>query len=284
MPLVINMCCCLVVINTSEFGVKERFGKFSGFIPAGLNFVLWPCEEVVGKVSLRIQQLDCVLETKTKDNVFVQINISVQYQVEQEKIREAFYELQNRTSTMKAYIADTVRAGICELSLDQSFESKDKLAGEVKTHLSEVMSSYGLMIVKSLVTDIVPDIKVRNAMNEINASKRIKEAAYQKAEGEKIIKVKAAEANMESMYLSGVGVAKQRAAIMDGLKDSINAFSENNKGVDKQSVMDLLILNQYFDTLQEMGSNENMKVVFLSGESQPVRSGLLEANAASRYN
>lgn len=278
------MCCCLVVINTSEFGVKERFGKFSGFIPAGLNFVLWPCEEVVGKVSLRIQQLDCVLETKTKDNVFVQINISVQYQVEQEKIREAFYELQNRTATMKAYIADTVRAGICELTLDHSFESKDKLAGEVKTHLSEVMSSYGLLIVKSLVTDIVPDLKVRNAMNEINASKRIKEAAYQRAEGEKIIKVKAAEANMESMYLSGVGVAKQRAAIMDGLKDSINAFSESNKGVDKQSVMDLLILNQYFDTLQEMGTNENMKVVFLSGESQPVRSGLLEANAASRYN
>jgi len=274
------MCCCLVTINTSEFGVKERFGKFSGFIPAGLNFILWPVEEVVGKVSLRIQQLDCILETKTKDNVFVQINISVQYQVEQEKIREAFYELEDRTSTMQAYIADTVRAGICDLTLDQSFESKDKLAGEVKTHLAEVMSSYGLLIVKSLVTDIVPDLKVRNAMNEINASKRIKEAAYQRAEGEKIIKVKAAEANMESMYLSGVGVAKQRAAIMDGLKDSINAFSSSNKGVDKQAVMDLLILNQYFDTLQEMGQNENMKVVFLSSESQPVRSGLLEATAA----
>lgn len=165
------------------------------------------------------------------------------------------------------------------MTLDHSFESKEEISSALKAHLQEIMSEYGYTIINALVTDLSPDAKVRNAMNEINASKRLKESAYQRAEGEKILKVKKAEAEMESMFLSGVGVARQRKAIMDGLKDSIVAFAHNVEGTSAKDIMDLLVLNQYFDTIQDMGNN-NTRCVFLSSDSSSVRSQLLEANAA----
>eukprot|EP01034_Spumella_vulgaris_P037389 gene37389-46129_t len=165
------------------------------------------------------------------------------------------------------------------MTLDHAFESKEEVSVSLKTHLQEVMSTYGFTILNALVTDMTPDRKVSDAMNEINASKRMKEAAYQRAEGEKILKVKKAEAEAESMYLSGVGVARQRRAIMDGLKDSIVEFSANVEGTSSKDVMDLLVLTQYFDTLQEMGHNPSVKCVFLPNDNQPFRSGVMEAAA-----
>jgi regulator of protease activity HflC (stomatin/prohibitin superfamily) len=166
------------------------------------------------------------------------------------------------------------------MTLDHSFESKEEISSALKTHLQEIMSEYGYTIINALVTDLSPDPKVRDAMNEINASKRLKESAYQRAEGEKILKVKKAEAEMESMYLSGVGVARQRKAIMDGLKDSIVAFAHSVEGTSPKDIMDLLVLNQYFDTIQDMGNNQT-RCVFLSSDASSVRTQLLEANAAS---
>ena len=166
------------------------------------------------------------------------------------------------------------------MNLDAAFASKDEISNNLKTRLSEVMGDFGLSILNTLITDLVPDLMVRNAMNEINAAKRQKEAAYQRAEGEKVIKVKKAEADMESMYLSGAGVAKQRKAIMNGLKESIVEFSSELSETTPKDVMDLLVLNQYFDTLQEMSNNRNMKTVFLANDSSPVRSGIMEANSA----
>jgi len=151
---------------------------------------------------------------------------------------------------MVAYVYDVVRGTLPKMTLDESFESKDTLSTEIKHHLEEVMSSYGFQILNVLVTDLSPAVVVREAMNEINANKRLKEAAYQRAEGEKILKVKRAEAESESMYLSGVGVARQRKAIMDGLKESVVQFSTEVSASTPKDVMDLLILNQYFDTLQ----------------------------------
>lgn len=183
---------------------------------------------------------------------------------------------------MRAYVYDSIRSSLCSMTLDHAFESKEEISLQLKTHLQEIMSNYGLMIMNALVTDLTPDARVRDAMNEINASKRLKESAYQRAEGEKVLKVKRAEAEMESMYLSGCGVARQRKAIMDGLKDSIVEFSSNIHGASPKDVMDLLVLNQYFDTLQEMGNHASSRCVFLSnsGGESSMRNQILEANAA----
>ena len=167
-----------------------------------------------------------------------------------EKVYSAFYVLTSPHEQMTAYVYDVIRATLPTMTLDQSFEAKEEISHSLKTHLQEVMSSYGFIIMQALVTDLSPATIVREAMNEINASKRMKEAAYQKAEGEKILKVKRAEAESESMYLSGVGVARQRTAIMDGLKGSVLQFSSEVKGATAKDIMDLLILNQYFDTMQ----------------------------------
>eukprot|EP01038_Epipyxis_sp_PR26KG_P012771 gene12771-17123_t len=274
-----SSCCCFDQVTTSEVGVIERCGKFNRLAEAGCFCVLWPFDSVVGKVSLRVEELKVELETKTLDNVFVTIHVNLQYQVIKESVYNAFYILSDRNSQMKAYVNDTIRASLCHMTLDQAFESKEEISSQLKHHLGEVMDDYGILILNALVTDLNPAVKVRDAMNEINTSKRYKESAYQKAEAEKVLKVKRAEAEAESMYLSGVGVARQRKAIMDGLKESIVEFSENIKGTNAKDVMDLLVLNQYFDTLQEMGHNVNTKCIFLPNDPNVTRDGMLQALA-----
>lgn len=212
--------------------------------------------------------------------MFVTVYVSVQYQTIREKVYSAFYILSDPAAQMRAYVYDSIRASLCAMTLDHAFESKEEISLALKTHLQEIMSNYGVTILNALVTDLSPDVKVKDAMNEINASKRLKESAYQRAEGEKILKVKKAEAEMESMFLSGVGVARQRKAIMEGLKDSIILFSSNVPGTTPKDVMDLLVLNQYFDTIQDMGSNQT-RCVFIANDNGGVRNQLLEAQAGT---
>jgi regulator of protease activity HflC (stomatin/prohibitin superfamily) len=220
-------------------------------------------------------------ETKTKDNVFVTVHVSVQYQAIRDKIYEAFYTLEDPHSQMRAYVFDVIRSTLPNLTLDQAFESKDDMAHAVKEQLSHVMASYGFTILQSLVTDLIPDARVRDAMNEINASKRLKEAAMAKAEAEKVVLVKAAEADAEAKYLSGIGVARQRKAIVDGLRDSIVLFSEHINGTSPKDVMDLLLLTQYFDMLKDIGNNANTQTIFLPSSEQNaevVRNAMMEAS------
>lgn len=272
-------CCCFAIISTSEVGVIERMGKFDRFAEAGCLYLLAPIEYISGIVSLRVQELNVNIETKTKDNVFVVVSASVQYQVIKEKVYEAYYKLAHMEQQMRAYVFDTIRSALCDMTLDESFESKEEVSQQLKKHLKVVMETYGYSILNALVTDLRPDHKVMSAMNEINASKRLKESAYQRAEGEKVLKVKRAEAEAESMYLSGVGVARQRKAIMLGLKDSIVDFSSSVAGSTPKDVMDLLVLNQYFDTLQELGAKGDAKCVFLPNDQNPMRQAVMEAAA-----
>lgn len=181
--------------------------------------------------------------------MFVNVACSVQFQVMTEKVYQAHYVLANTKAQMTAYVYDVIRSTIPTMTLDEAFESKEQVSVNVKAQLVEVFTTYGYIILQALVTDLSPDARVRDAMNEINASKRLKEAAYQRAEGEKVLKVKRAEADAESMYLSGVGVARQRKAIMEGLRESILLFSSEITSTSAADIMDLLILNQYFDTL-----------------------------------
>jgi len=223
------MPCCIECIQTAEVGIVERCGKYYRQAGPGANCVCYPVDEIVGVVNMRVQQLDVEIETKTLDNVFVMVVVSIQYSPIQERLWEAFYALENVKKQIRAYIEDAVRAVLPTQTLDGAFESKEVIALSIKHRLDATMHTYGYLILNSLVTDMTPDYRVRNAMNEINASKRLKEAAAEKAEGDKVLSVKSAEAEAESKYLQGVGVARQRKAIMDGLKGSIAEFTANEK-------------------------------------------------------
>lgn len=202
-----------------------------------------------------MKQLDVICETKTKDNVFVQVGVAVQYRVVTESAYDAWYRLTNPTSQIQAYVFDVIRSTVPRLELDAAFESKDDIARAVFEQLQNVMKDYGYSIVNTLVTDLAPDSKVKASMNEINAARRLKEAASHQAEAEKVRQVKAAEAEAEARYLSGLGVARQRKAIVEGLKSSVSEFSEEVTGASPKDVMDILLLSQYFDTLSVVGAN-----------------------------
>jgi len=230
-------------------------GQYKRLLDAGLHFVFWPLQGVSGRLSLRIQQLDVVCETKTKDNVFVQVQVSVQYRVLEEEAYNAYYRLSDPRGQIQSYVFDVVRSTVPRMELDETFASKADIASAVKDKLESVMQQYGYQIMEALVTDLAPDHKVKASMNEINASKRLKEAASHKAEADKIKQVKAAEAEAEARYLSGLGVARQRKAIVSGLQTSVSEFSENVDGATPKDVMDILLLTQYFDTLSSVGAN-----------------------------
>jgi regulator of protease activity HflC (stomatin/prohibitin superfamily) len=256
-------CCPFITVSTAEVHIIERFGKFSRTAGPGLNLLICPCEADAGSISYRVQQLDVRVETKTKDNVFLTAVVSVQYQVEREKVWEACYHLTNPTQQITAHVYDVMRSELPTLELDAVFEAKEELANAVKTALSQTMEDFGYTILQALITDLDPDNRVKQAMNEINSSKRMKEAIAEQAEGAKILQVKSAEAEAEAKYLSGVGVAKQRRAIVDGLRHSIVDFSEGVQGASNKDVMDLLLLSQYFDMLRDTGSASNCKTIFL---------------------
>jgi len=273
---------CCVCVSTSEVVVVERLGKFDRMLPAGLGFVFCPCEQNAGSVSFRVQQLDVRVETKTKDNVFLTTVVSVQYQVIREKVYQAYYSLTNTQQQITAHVYDVMRSQLPTLELDAVFEAKEDLALAVKNALQETMSEYGYQILQALITDIDPDNRVKQAMNEINSAKRLKFAVAEKAEGQKILQVKSAEAEAEAKYLSGVGVAKQRKAIVDGLRTSIVDFSEGVQGASSKDVMDLLLLTQYFDCIRDVGGAKHCKTTFVPSGNQgaAMRNSLLVADAA----
>ena len=242
-------------------------------------------------MSLRVQQLDVQVETKTKDNVFVFVIVSVQYFVPAEKAIDAFYKLQNPTEQITAYVFDTVRARVPAVNLDQLFEMKDDIATAVKAELDTVMDDFGYAIVKALVTDINPDEKVKTSMNEINAAQRLREAAIQQAEADKIRVVKAAEGEAESKALQGQGIANQRKAIIEGLQESVENFSSAVGGVNSQDVMNLVMMTQYFDTIKELGmSGKNSTILIPHGPggmtdmSDQIRNAMITAEQVSKAN
>lgn len=248
-------CCCLVCVQTQQVGVIEDLGQFKGLLDPGLHCIVWPLQSVVARLSLRIQQLDVLCETKTKDNVFVQVAIAVQYRVLVGSAYDAYYRLSDPRSQIQSYVFDVVRSTVPKMELDEAFASKDEVAKAVLDQLKEVMSQFGYEIKNCLVTDLSPDHRVKASMNEINASRRLKEAASHKAEADKVKQVKAAEAEAEARYLSGLGVARQRKAIVQGLQESVGAFSDEVEGATPKDVMDILLLSQYFDTLSAVGAN-----------------------------
>jgi len=258
-------------VSTAQVAVITRFGKFRRVAEPGLNWK-WPIiDKVAGKVSLRVNQIDLTMETKTKDNVFVTIPISVQNRVRPEKIYDAFYKLANPMEQIQSYVEQVILGHVPGMTLDEVFASQSGIATAVKQELDADMAAFGFEIVNVLVTDIVPDAKVKSAMNDINAAQREQVAANARGEAEKILVVKKAEAEAESKALQGQGIANQRKAIIAGLQGSIDQFKKVVEDASTSEVMQLVMATQYFDTIKSIGESDKTNTLFLSHSPAAVR-------------
>lgn len=243
------------IVKEQSAVIIERLGKFHKVANPGINFKIPFIDKKAATMNLRLQQLDVLVETKTLDNVFVNTKVSVQYEVVREKVKEAYYSLNNPTSQISSYIFDEVRAAVPRLDLDDLFSKKDEIAISVNESIAEIMDNYGYQIMKTLITDIDPDAKVKESMNRINAAKRDREATIQEADAKKITIIKEAEAEAESKRLAGEGIAKQRLEIIRGFKESVEDFQRSLKDVTPNEVMQFVLMTQYFDTLNNIGTN-----------------------------
>jgi regulator of protease activity HflC (stomatin/prohibitin superfamily) len=249
------------IVKQQTSALVERMGRFNRVANSGFQFKIPLLDRVSGRINLKVQQLDVQVETKTRDDVFVGLKVSVQFEVLTEKVYDAFYKLQNPKSQITAYVFDVVRAEVPKMKLDEVFERKDDIAVAIRQELSEAMESYGYGIVKALVTDIDPDEQVKRAMNRINAAEREKVAAQYEADAERIRIVAKAQAEAESKKLQGQGIADQRREIAKGLEDSVESL--NQVGINPQEASALIVIVQHYDTLQAIGENNRSNMLLL---------------------
>jgi len=276
-------------VNTSQVAIITRFGRFLRVAEPGLNWKAPYFDTVAGIVSLRVNQINLTMETKTKDNVFVTIPISVQNRVRPEKVYDAFYKLSDPVAQIKSYVEQVILGHVPSMTLDEVFASQSSIAAAVKQELDADMAAFGYEIVNVLVTDIVPDSKVKSAMNDINAAQREQVAATARGEADKILVVKKAEAEAESKALQGQGIANQRKAIVEGLQASIEQFQKAVDGASAKDVMQLVLITQYFDTLKSIGESDKTNTLFLAHSpgavkdvSDQILNSMLVAQSADR--
>lgn len=285
---VIILALALFTVEQQTAAVIERFGKFVRIAGPGLNIRIPIIDAVAHRVSLRVLQAAIQVDSKSKDNVFVDLAIAVQYQVKEDAIRDAVYRLTDPQAQLEAYVLDAVRARVPSMDLTQVFEDKESIAAAVDSELSARMEQYGYTIVNVLVNDVIPDQRVRDAMNEVQAATREREAAAQRAEAARVTLVKQAEAEAESKRLQGEGLANQRKAIAQGLRESVDLVSEGATGaIDEGAVMDLLLLVQWMDTQKEIAANDRSTVIFVPNNpsavadiGEQIRTSLFAAQAA----
>ena len=255
---------CFACVPEKRVGIIERFGKFVSLAQPGFVCLPIPCIlNMAGYVNMQVQQLNVKAETKTKDNVFVTIVVAVQYEVLPDRVYEAFYRLSNPAHQINSFVFDVVRSSVPKMELDELFLNKEHIANEVEAQLSQLMMNYGFRIRNALVIDIDPDSSVKMAMNEINANRRLRIAAQEKAEADKIMVVKRSEAEAESKYLAGKGIARQRQAIVEGLQSSVNDMTESH-GLSSKDVLELLLITSHFDMLEYVGKKGTDNTIFLN--------------------
>ncbi|WP_396602594.1 SPFH domain-containing protein [Algibacter sp. R77976] len=254
------------VVKQQTAAIIERFGKFQSIRHSGLQLKIPLVDRISGKLSLKIQQLDVIVETKTKDDVFVRLKVSVQYKVIRDKVEDAFYKLDYPHDQITSYVFDVVRAEVPKMILDDVFLKKDDIAIAVKAELNDAMQNYGYDIIKTLVTDIDPDAQVKEAMNRINAADREKTAAQYEGDAQRILIVEKAKAEAESKRLQGQGIADQRREIARGLEESVEVL--NKVGINSQEASALIVVTQHYDTLQSIGQETNSNLILLPNSPQ----------------
>lgn len=256
----------IFIVKQQSAAIVERFGRFQSIRHSGLQLRIPIVDRISGRLSLKIQQLDVIVETKTKDDVFVKLKVSVQYMVIKDKVYEAFYKLDYPHDQITSYVFDVVRAEVPKMRLDDVFERKDDIAIAVKTELNDAMINYGYDIIKTLVTDIDPDLQVKEAMNRINAAEREKIAAQYEGDAARILIVEKAKAEAESKRLQGQGIADQRREIARGLEESVEVL--NKVGINSQEASALIVVTQHYDTLQSIGEETNSNLILLPNSPQ----------------
>ena len=256
----------LFIVKQQTAAIIERFGRFLVIRQPGLHIKIPLIDKVAGRLSLKILQLDVIVETKTKDDVFVKLKVSVQYKVLSDKVYDAFYKLDYPQDQITSYVFDVVRAEVPKMKLDDVFEKKDDIANAVKRELNDAMINYGYDIIKALVTDIDPDQQVKEAMNRINAAEREKVAAQYEGDAARILIVEKAKAEAESKRLQGQGIADQRREIARGLEESVDVL--NNVGINSQEASALIVVTQHYDTLQSIGEETNSNLILLPNSPQ----------------
>jgi regulator of protease activity HflC (stomatin/prohibitin superfamily) len=288
--LLILLIASLFTVEQRTVAVVQRFGKFVREAGPGIQMKVPFIDHVAGRVNLRVQQLDVGVETKTEDNVFVKMIVAVQYFVLPDRVYDAFYKLDDASRQIRSYVFDVVRAQVPKIKLDGVFEKKDDIAEAVKIELAHVMEGFGYGILKALVTDIEPDARVKEAMNEINAAQRMRVAANEKGEAERILKVKLAEGDAQSKALQGKGIADQRQAIVAGLRDSVDEFQRSVPGTTAKDVMNLVLMTQYFDMLKEIGASSRSNAILiphspgnLSALTEQIRTAMIEADQLTAH-
>jgi len=250
-------------VETAQVAIVQRLGKFARVAGPGLNWKTPYIESVVRRMSMKVQQFDVQVETKTQDNVFVQIPVSIQYKVIPDGVEAAFYKLSDPVKQIESMVYNVVLGHVPKMKLDDTFINQADIANDLRDNLDGSMKEYGYSIVKVLISDIVPDQKVKAAMNDINAAQREREATVSRAETNKLLLVKQAEAEAESKRLQGEGIANQRKAIISGLKDSVEDFAKTVPGSTPQDVMQLVLMTQYFDTLKEIAANDHTNTILV---------------------
>lgn len=272
-------------VDQRTTAIVQRFGRFLREAGPGLHVKIPFIDRVIGRINLRVQQLDVTIETKTEDNVFVKMVVAVQYYVLPEKVYDAFYKLEDAKRQITSFVFDVVRARVPKIKLDDVFEKKDEIADIVKSELAQVMEGFGYGILKALVTDIEPDARVKESMNEINAAQRMRVAATEKGEADRILKVKAAEGDAQSQALQGRGIADQRQAIIAGLRDSVDEFRKSVPGTTAKDVMNLVLMTQYFDMLKDIGASSRTNAILiphspghLASLTEQMRNAMIEAD------
>lgn len=253
----------IVIVTEATAVVMERFGKFTRIASPGISLIIPFIDRKAATINLRVQQLDVTVETKTLDNVFVNLQVSVQFKVGKDQVKEAYYSMDNPRNQISSYVFDDVRAEVPKLDLDDVFAKKEDIAQAVQKNIHESMDEYGYQIIKALITDIDPDHKVKDAMNRINAAKRDREAALEEGEGLKIKIIKEAEAEAESKRLSGEGIAKQRLEIVRGFKESVEDFHKSLATVTHEEIMQFVLMTQYFDTIRDIGANSKNSSILM---------------------
>ncbi|WP_125445628.1 SPFH domain-containing protein [Streptococcus sanguinis] len=267
------MLSAVYVVRQQSVAIIERFGRYHKTSSSGINFRLpLGIDKIAARVQLRLLQSEIIVETKTQDNVFVTMNVATQYRVNENNVIDAYYKLMRPEAQIKSYIEDALRSSVPKLTLDELFEKKDEIALEVQKQVAEEMSTYGYIIVKTLITKVEPDAEVKQSMNEINAAQRKRVAAQELAEADKIKIVTAASAEAEKDRLHGVGIAEQRKAIVDGLADSIKELKGANIELTEEQIMSILLTNQYLDTLNNFADSSGNNTIFLPANPEGVES------------
>ena len=277
----------LYVVRQQSVAIVERFGRYQKIATSGIHMRLpFGIDKIAARIQLRLLQSEIVVETKTKDNVFVMMNVATQYRVNEQNVTDAYYKLMRPEAQIKSYIEDALRSSVPKLTLDELFEKKDEIALEVQHQVAEEMTTYGYIIVKTLITKVEPDAEVKQSMNEINAAQRKRVAAQELAEADKIKIVTAAEAEAEKDRLHGVGIAQQRKAIVDGLAESIAELKEANVGMSEEQIMSILLTNQYLDTLNTFAAKGNQNLFLPNNPNgvDDIRTQILSALKSDNKN